>query len=499
MEVIKAQTSSSTKPIKIDFSEIGVTGINRFGGRVFEEFLQVLQGRRGAQVYREMRDNDPVIGPTMLAIEQTIRRISWYIIPASGEEPTDPLEFKALEFAKSLLNDMSHTWSSFITEVLTMLTFGWTWMEIVYKIRKGNSRDPKTSSRFNDGLIGWRKLAIRSQTTLHEWIFDDNGGIQGMVQQAPPNFEINTIPISKSLLFRTKVEGNNPEGRSLLRNIYRPWFFKKNIEEQEAIGIERDLVGLPIFKPPEDFDIDSTENANVRTFVSKLISNIRRDEQEGILLPPGWDISLLALPVSRRQFDVDKVINRYDKRIVTAALAQFLMLGMDRVGSFALGKQSNDFFLIATQGYVDSIAEVLNLHAFPGIFRLNPIFHPLIEANRLPKISPGKVSTPKLDELANYLGTLSEQGLIIADDDLRAELLRIGGFDEAHDRKIGELKFKRTRQTQQTQQIQQTQQTQQTRTSNKGKEKEKGKQKQKINGKDKDVGSNDVTKTGLIQ
>ena len=42
--------------------ELGSTGLTRFGGLVYEEWLAELQGVKGIRVYREMRDNDPVVG-----------------------------------------------------------------------------------------------------------------------------------------------------------------------------------------------------------------------------------------------------------------------------------------------------------------------------------------------------------------------------------------------------------------------------------------------------
>ena len=128
-----------------------------------------------------------------------------------------------------------------------MLPFGYSVFEIVYKIRRGpNSRSPKFRSNFTDGLVGWRKIAMRAQDTISEWVIDEDGGIRGYYQNAAPNYETVFIPIEKSLLFRTEVNKNNPEGRSLLRNAYRSYYFLKRIQELEAIGIERELAGLPV-------------------------------------------------------------------------------------------------------------------------------------------------------------------------------------------------------------------------------------------------------------
>src|SRR5688572_30911069 len=50
-----------------------------------------------------------------------------------------------------------------------------------------------------------------------------------------------TIPIQRALLFRPRYMKGNPEGLSTLRNTYRAWYFKRNIEQLEAQGLEREL------------------------------------------------------------------------------------------------------------------------------------------------------------------------------------------------------------------------------------------------------------------
>src|SRR5437016_1603691 len=61
---------------------------------------------------------------------------------------------------------------------------------------------------------------------------------------------VTEIPIEKSLLFRTTSARGNPEGRSALRGAFTSWYYLKRIREYEAIGIERDLAGMPTFGVP---------------------------------------------------------------------------------------------------------------------------------------------------------------------------------------------------------------------------------------------------------
>lgn len=432
------------KVVQPNFSEIGRSGYKRFGWVINEEFLPSLRGLRGIRTYREMRDNDPIIGATLYAIEQVINKATWSIRAAGSSA----LDKEAANFLRSCMHDMDHTWSDFISEVLSFLTYGWAWLEILFKVRKGWSNNPDTRSKENDGMIGWCGIHRRMQSSLNQWIFDDDpslggvnpnatGRIVAMEQMAPPDYKVRRIPYDKSLLFRVQIEGNNPEGRSILRNAYRPWFFKKNIEEIEAIGVERDLVGVPVITPPEGFDIDAPQNAGTKAEVTKIIANLRRDEQEGICLPVGWTIVLLQIGSSRRQFDTDRIINRLDKRIAATMLAQFIMLGMDRVGSFALSRNQNDLFLVAVQALLKKISDTLNEVAIPQLFRYNQQFMAL--GNKLPRLTPQKVTDPNLNDLSNYVSRLAGKGFILPTEHVLEELKRAAELSSKDIDQVGNI------------------------------------------------------------
>lgn len=408
-----------------NFAEIGVTGLNRWGGNVYEEYLTELRGLRGIKIYKEMSTNDPVIGAILYAAEQLIRRASWRVEPAGSKR----VDKQAAEFLERCMNDMSTTWTDTITEISSMIVYGWSYHEIVYKIRKGYTRDPKTRSQYNDGRIGWRKLPGRSQETLFDWVFDDDGGVKGMRQLAPPDYKLVTIPIEKALLFRTKADRNNPEGRSMLRNAYRPWFFKKRIEEIEGIGIERDLAGLPVLVPPEDVDIwndHDPDSVKLRNQAQALVTNIRRDKNEGVVLPFGWELKLLNTG-SRRQFDTNAIINRYDQRIAITVLADLVMLGADKVGSFALANVKKSMFAAGLEAFLDSIAEIFNRYAIPRLFELNDF----PGMSGLPRLVHGEVETPDLEALAKYISALSGARILIPDGKLHNYLREIGSMPRA--------------------------------------------------------------------
>ena len=424
-----------------DLSEFGSTGLRRSGGTVYEEFLTDLRGQRGAKIYREMADNDPTIGSMLFAIEKVITRLEWRIDPYSDNShdgDITPEDKEVAAFVESCLNDMSESWDSTISQMLSMLVFGYSYHEIVYKVRNGDNKDPRHKSKFNDGRIGWRKMPIRAQETLFRWMMDEDGGIQGMIQVDPSSGGIHHIPIEKALLFRTSSQKNNPEGRSILRNAYRSWYFKRRIEEIEAIGIERDLAGLPVaYVPPEFLSSNATaEQASVLSTMKDIVTSIKRNEQEGIVMPSMYDDQghkvfdlVLLSSGGSRQFDTDKIIQRYDQRIAMSILSDFILLGSDRVGSYALGTSKMDLWSMAVDSIAKNIAEVMNQHAIPRLLKLNGM-----DISRAPYLTYGEVSHVDLNEIAGFVGGLVQTGAIVPDPKLEEYLRDLAGLPPAeHD------------------------------------------------------------------
>lgn len=402
--------------------QLGVSGLYRTGGYVHEEFVSALRWPRAYRVYQEMADNDPVVGAILYMAEMLIRKADWSVEKASEE----PVDVEAAKFLDSCMHDMTVSWATTITEILSMFTYGFSFHEIVYKIRRGpDEKDSRYQSLYSDNRIGWKRIPSRAQSTLYEWLFAPDNDIKAFIQQAPPNYAIVPIPLSKGLLFRTRVAKDNPEGKSLLRNAYRPWYFKKHIEEIEGIGIERDLAGLPVLQAPEGMDIWNPDDATMVTFknnAEELIKNIRRDSNEGVLLPHGWDLKLLSTG-SARQFDTNAIINRYDNRIAITMLSDLVLIGGEgKTGSFALADTKKSMLAAALEAQIQNIADIFNKYAVPKLFAFN-VFPGLTE---LPKIKPGEIETPTLKELALLLRAM---GLDISKDmELQNYLRRVASM-----------------------------------------------------------------------
>lgn len=405
-------------------------GTNGYGSIFFEEFLQELRGVKGVQAFTEMADNDATVGAILFAIEMLMRKCEFHVEPAGNSKK----DKEAAEFVESCMNDMERTWADTLSEILSFLTYGWSYHEIVYKRRVGRTSSPITNSKHADGLIGWRKLPIRAQDTLYGWEYkDDTDDLVGMTQQPPPSYNRVTIPIEKALHFRTRSRKDNPEGRSVLRTAYRAYYFKKRLEEIEGYGMERDLAGFPVLYGPDGTDLWDPNDEDMAAALAQaemIVSSIRRDAREGLVLPGGengWRLELLASN-SKRQFDTNAIIDRYDKRIATSVLADFVMLGQQQVGSFALADSKTKIFALAIGTYLDVICEVFNNQGIPRLIDLNGDYFKGI--TDYPKMVHGDIEEVDLAQFASFVKEMVGTGVLVPDEELEEHVRRIGNLPE---------------------------------------------------------------------
>lgn len=419
---------NGVSPQAVPRVEIGRSGLRQFYGRIDEEFLPELKWDKALKVYREMSDNDPTVGSLLNAIILMLRQIEWRFESDADEDERE-------EFLTQCKDDMEHPWSDLIAEVgRGVLVYGWQVHECVYKLRD------EQNSQYPDGKIGWKKLPIRAQDTLLRWDYTDAQELRAMVQRPAPDFKERRLPMDKILLFRSESFKDNPEGRSILRNAYRPWYFKRNIENIEGVGIERDLAGFPVvYIAPQAYDDDTIKSA-----YETLVTAIKRDEQEGCVLPAVFDehgnklyeLTLLSAP-GERQIDTGAVIERYARMMLQLMLADFIQVGHSEQGSRALATTKRNFFEVAINVFADQIAEVFNRHAIPRLLELNGM-----ETEDAPKLVHKDVEQKDLTALADYLTKLSAAGMpVFPFPKLEAVLMEMAGLpvptpEEAEERDV---------------------------------------------------------------
>lgn len=422
------RTNGFAKP-KIE--EIGTSGLRVSGGRVDEEFELAWRQSRKHRTIREMIV-DPMISRSMWTFELLIRNVEWSFEPAGKDNES----MRAAEFANSVLfEDQSHSWDESLSNHMSMLPWGWAYHELVWKRRQGQKsrQEPGLNSQYTDGRWGLRKTAFRGQNTLWEWQLDTQNSIQAMVQMdsyATPARGSVVLPIEHCLLFRLSSYRDSPEGKSLLRAAYIPWYRKKNIATLQGIGIERDLAGLPFMRVPGEL-MTSTDPEVVaaRQHYENVGRNIRRDEQAYIMLPSNrdvhgeyiYDFSLLSSEGNTAKIDTQPIIDNYNKEMLIALMTDVVLIGHEQVGSLALHSSATQLLSYGLGGMMDSICEVYNRHFMPRLWANNGL-----PMETMPTLIHGDVETVDLDELGNFVVRMAQGGFDITD--LENEIRRRAGF-----------------------------------------------------------------------
>ena len=91
----------------IDVFEIyGRTGLKSFGGEITEEFLNDLKSPKGRRMYREMSENDAIVGAFLYAIKTLVRQVQWTLEPA---EDSDEARAVAEFVEGALFEDLDRT------------------------------------------------------------------------------------------------------------------------------------------------------------------------------------------------------------------------------------------------------------------------------------------------------------------------------------------------------------------------------------------------------
>ena len=379
-------------PKALNRQEYGRSGLTYFmPGWIRRDFLPELQGRNLWLVYEQMGSNDAYVGSALNAYSLFIRRTTWHVDPVVDENKDNG----SAAFLEECMNDMWHSWQTFIaTAAKPTLQFGFAPFEKIFKERNGEQYDERYSSEYDDNAIGWANFSFRSPDTVFHWDYDpeDVTRLIGLTQLAAPDYHTTFIPIEKILNLRAEPGRDSPEGRSILRPVWRSWRTKSLMEDLRNITAERGGTGIPWAEVPGNicnapFIDPSTPEAEsaLASYNSlvEILTNITTDAQKWIITPQVWDqngnptIKIGFLQPSQNADIIGHItasIEAEAKAILIATMTEFQALGMGGTGSLALSRDKTDNFTLAVAATATSFQESINSQAVKQLFRLNPQF-----------------------------------------------------------------------------------------------------------------------------
>ena len=311
------------------------------------EYNYKLRGHSGTKIYDKMRRSDPVVRRALRVAKTPVLAGRWFV-EADEEANAQQLEMK--EFIEwCLFENMETNWILFIKEALSMLDFGHSIFEKVYRT---------TSTPFGRRTI-LEDLAPRSQTSIMKFLYDSKGRPTSMEMY---NYDDKPVSVKyrKLLAFTYDKEGYNLEGTSLLRSAYKPWFFKNTLEKIDAIQKERHGVGVPVIVLPMGAD-----NKADRKKAKILGKNLRSNPGAYIILPPRWEIYWAK--IEGLLVNIIDSIKYHDNAIEKNVLADFLSTTTSESGA----NVKSDTFLKSSRDLANIVYEEVNKRLIKELINYN--------------------------------------------------------------------------------------------------------------------------------
>lgn len=436
-----ANLNENESPERFKLAESGYLGLNIFEGVTREELKSELNFPRSVKTFKEMSYHS-TINAAITLYHNLISKVEWKFNPPVSATEEEKRQCKIIT---EMMEDMDQPWVEFISDVMSAQVYGFSIHEKVYRRRLKTS-----GSKYNDGLIGWKRLPIRSQETIEKFIFSKDGNdIKGVKQNANLAADVYnrydsreskevTLPRSKFMLFRVGKHKGDPFGKSPLRDAYSAWRYLTIIEEIEANGVAKDLVGLPVLKiPPQYLSADATpEQKAIYAYYQNAMRNLQLNQQSSLILPNAYDpdtreplfsLDLLSLE-GKKGMDTGKIKEYYKNLVLTSLFADILVMGQSATGSFALGQIKNTLSGTAAESILRSIVGVLNNDLIRQTYELNGW-----DASRAGKFDYDNLESEDLETFSKAVMRFASTSSVEADREFLNRVRKSMGIDPLAD------------------------------------------------------------------
>lgn len=423
---------------RLKLGEDGFIGLRVSNRHILEEANRAFRYPAFIRTVNEMRNN-PTVGAAINVYRFMLSRVNWTICPPVG---ASAIEIERARLIQTMMHDMDHSWASFIDSVIPYMEYGFAINEVVLRRRL-----KRNGSKYNDGLVGLKKLPTRSQDTIDGWIFSDDGADLIQVQQSLQYLEHGymfqdrtneqgRIPIDreKFLLFTSNGTKGNPEGNSIYKNIYLAYKQLTLLQENQLTGIAKDISGvLKIEIPPKYLapDASDADKAAVAGF-QKIIDSYNAGTSRGFLLPrmidPESKLPLFTYDLLETKgiskYNTETIIRGLQADILTALNVDILRLGADGSGSFSLAESKSSILALAVDAKLKEMANVLDT-----------LIRKLYEANgwevdNLPSFEYADVEEVDLDSFSSAIQRIFAVGAVEVDREVLNRVRKVLGVSQ---------------------------------------------------------------------
>ena len=386
-------------------SAAGVTGHNvQVGGYVqYNESSPELYSHFQRYVtFSNILANTPIVAAGVRYLLNLVAGAKWTFLPAEA----DSISARRAKVAEeALTSDPVTSWHRIVRYLAMYRMYGFALMEW-------------TAARRSDGLLTFRDISPRPQSTIERWNMRTDGA-QGVWQRDPINNDELFIPRAKMIYVVDDALDTGPEGMGIFRQLVRPARRARSYENIEKDGFQTDLRGIPIGRAPfaelmqavADNRMTEEERQLIEAPLRKFLKSgirgtknylgsgvdIERDEAGGNLSiaidsatyrsdddaqrptrEKRWDIELLTGDGTSYS-DIGNAITRIEGQLARTMGIEQLLLGSGSVGSHALSKDKTEALWLVVESIQTELTDAVKRDLVEVLWQLNGWDSPLPE------------------------------------------------------------------------------------------------------------------------
>lgn len=365
------------------------------------EYNPDLRWPNSVAVYDQMR-KDSKCAAVLRALKMPVRGTSWHVVDSPDVRP----EITQMVRANLGLVEEGDTrrrrrgqgvsWDGVLRDALLAQDFGHMFFEPVYTIAPA----PPDVALPPGMYAHLARLAPILPQTISGFEVADNGDLISVEQSASTQggqWRRVTIPAEQLLAVVNDREGGDWAGTSILRAAYKDWLIKDKLERLAVTIVERNGMGVPVYKHSEDGD---------RVGGMRTATSFRGGDLSGISIPNTDDLVLLG--VTGQTVDPLPQIEYHGQEIARSVLAMFMDLGHDN-GARALGETFVDYFTMAINAVIADLEETFTEKLVRPLVALN-----FGDGEGYPEIVADEI-TPQAPLTAESLQSLVAAGVLTPD------------------------------------------------------------------------------------
>lgn len=405
------------------FEEIGTPGIEMYNGFIQKAYNTDLYWPHVEPLYTRIWRSDPEVAMVRTPFEAWTSGLDIAIeLPerAAGVDlgpPTDD-DKRAQEFGYQVLDDIESGINKSLVSMATRVPFyGWGLWEAPMGLRRPGWRPPNKSddwrSEYDDGLVGFRRLAFRDYSSFEKWEADDfSGRVSGMWQNDPPN-QRRMIPFDRAVHI-TYGDSDNPEGLATLEALWRLERIKYGLEVVMGIGFEHAAGHLSVTAEKK---LTTDDHRHIKDAARAIMT-----AQEGnyAAWPEGFKGEIMDVPFQAAN-DILAAIRYYSILKLSLLGMQWVsQSGISNTGTYGSMKDSSNMAVLLFNSMIGGFEQQINEQLIKRLYT-----HPVNEAafpnlTRRPQLKISRLDkTIELTELAQ-LTTALNAIMPLGDDDFIA-------------------------------------------------------------------------------